>query len=137
MAKEKVGLFYDEMVKDIEMQKKFQEKFQNLSAGFNDEKLEDDRVEEIFREKVLPLIREYGYDFSYSDLKAYAEELSVRALDDDELEAVAAGADLCVCVIIGAGVYGDWTAFCDVIGGMDKTGEFFCACFFGGGGGPV
>ncbi len=135
MSKESVGKFYDLMSKNMDLQKTFQEKFEILSASLGDYKLEDEKVEEIFMREIMPSIKKMGYEFTYSDIKAYNTDTSLRKLDDDELEAVAAGADGCSCIFIGMGSFDGLQLTCAISGNIQNTSkDISCFCFFGGGG---
>ena len=136
MSKENVRLFYDTLAKDTDLQSGFKERSIRLTEELKGEVPGEERMEEVFREELLPVIREAGFDFSYADLKEYAEDASVGELADEELAAVAAGADLCVCVVAGFGDFNSATFTC-VVGGAIEAPGFICGCVLGGGGGTT
>lgn len=80
----------------------------------------------------LQLINEYGYEFTEADFASAASEQG-DALSDNELEAVAAGAD-CYCFIGGGSSGNKWTCACPLVGfGFDGYGHA-CNCYGAGGG---
>lgn len=136
MSKESVGRFYRAFAEDAALQRTFMAINDRLAEEFKDERPDEERMEEIFWNEMLPVARESGYEFSFQDLKEYAAE-SKRAdeLMDEELAAVAGGGDLCACVLAGYGTIGDVTLGCALYGG-GASPDFFCFCFLGGGGKP-
>ena len=136
MSKEDVRLFYDALAKDTALQNKFGEVNARFAEELKGEDPGEERVEETFREELFPLIRASGFDFSFAELKEYAEDAFTEELSDEELAAVAAGGDMCVCVLAGVGDF-KGTTFACVVGGAITAPGFCCGCVMGGGGGPT
>ncbi len=134
MSKEDVSLFFDSMAKDEVLQARFKEANAVILEKHTGDLTKKESLEAIFEEDIIPIVKEAGYDFSYNDLIAYSEGKSEHALNDDELEAVTGGNDVCVCVIAGFGTFGD-LGFACAIGGAGESETFACYCVIGGGGG--
>ncbi len=85
--------FYEQITTDTELQQK-------LAAAQTESKSDDPRAA---FEQIIPVIREAGYDFTYDELKAYAEENkpdSAGEMSLEELDSVAGGKGF--CIIFGA-----------------------------------
>lgn len=128
MAKEDVGKFYEELVKN----KDLQEKLKKAQDGYDGDKNDRDEV----AEKILiPVAKEAGYEFTISDMCLYEKEQLVKqGVSEEELENITGGKsdggfcavigccsgfDLGICIIWG-GVASDMTE------GMVGIGAYLC-----------
>ena len=121
---ENVKNFYDALVSSETLK----EKAAKLNEKYNETEKAD---EEAITADIIALAASEGYSFTAEELAAYtktAMKSAPQELSQDELDAVAGGADYCrdcfngcACVLGGGGVHQDpyWV----------------CACVIGGGGG--
>lgn len=80
MSVENVVKFYNEVMKDDVLKQKLQD--------VNEKTL----TEEVFKNKVLPVAKTRGYDFTYDEAKAYYKHQGEKTeLSVDELENVSGG----------------------------------------------
>ena len=138
MSKENVRQFYNHLASDIALQERFKEMNARLVEGFNGKRPDDKQMDELFRNELLPVAKEAGFEFSLEDLKEYAAEAKETGeLADLELAAVVGGTKgtACVCVIGGHGSSGGQEMVCVVVGsGAGKVEAMFCCCVVAGGG---
>jgi hypothetical protein len=90
MVKKNVKLFYEALIKD----KGLQERFKAISKKYEGQKLEEAQVERIYRNELLPLAGEAGFNFTLAELKVCAAETrktAMHELSEQELAAVAGG----------------------------------------------
>jgi len=104
--------------------------------------------EEKGREAMLALAKECGIELTAADLEKQAEPAS-RELDDDELDAVAGGAEgddgFCYCIAAGGGggkdTYDGKVFGCACVaygqGGDGSASDANCRCYLGGMGGGI
>ncbi len=94
---------------------------EKVEAGMTN--LKENELESFFKEKLLPLVKNYGFNFSYDDLREYKNSLlpqSGEELDDDFLDQVAGG--LASCTKMGWGLgetmgrRGDGYGMCLIVG---------------------
>ena len=103
MSQEDVTRFYNDLVKD----KDLQQKVAGLGEKYKDVKPDE---AEIVAE-IVKLAQASNYSFSAEEVKEYIENHKSRGLSDDELEAVAGGSgspdgwDWCVCRVGGGGAH--------------------------------
>ncbi len=130
MSKENVREFYVLLSKDADLQRRFREKGESLSGKRGDGAIGDEHLEELFLKEILPIAREAGFEFSFQDLQEYsAESKTMGELMDEEMVAVAGGADLCVCLSTGYGSLGDEKMVCWLSGSVST---FDCLCAIAG-----
>lgn len=117
MAKKDVELFFEEVNKNETLKKELEK----AEAGMTH--LKEDELETFFKEKFLPIVKKYGFDFSYADLREYKHSLTpenAEALDDDFLDQVAGGAqygkNYCWKLGVGMGIDTSKNSFCFVFG---------------------
>ena len=116
MAKKDVELFFEEVNKNETLKKELEK----AEAGMTN--LKENELESFFKEKFLPIVKKYGFNFSYDDLREYKHSLTPQSgeeLDDDFLDQVAGGAGKNTCIIMGVGVGGT----------RDKDGKIKSFCF--------
>jgi len=100
MSKENVRLFFAALAKDDVLQNKFGEMNARLAERFKGTPPDEEEFEKLFRDELLPSIREAGFSFSAQEWKEFTEESKeVTAFSEEELDAVAAGTE---CIGIGA-----------------------------------
>ncbi len=99
------------------MQNKFGEMNARLAERFKGTPPDEEEFEKLFRDELLPAIREAGFSFSAQEWKEFIEESKeVTAFFEEESDAVAAGTECigigttnlqgihCPCVSSGSGV---------------------------------
>lgn len=122
-----VKKFYEELAKNEDLKKEVfdaQEKFKD----------EDEKA--IIEKVITEVAKKHGYDFTYQEFEEYKK--TPKELDDDSLNAVTGGADVCACVVGGGGTYAEETPCVCVIAGGGNWGTFFvCICSVAGGGDDV
>lgn len=100
MSKENVRLFFAALAKDDVLQNKFGRMNARLAERFKGTPPDEEEFENLFRDELLPAIREAGFAFSAQEWKDFFEESKeATALSEDELGAVAGGTE---CIGIGA-----------------------------------
>ena len=117
MSKENVRIFFAALAKDVVLQNKFGEMNARLTERVKGTPPDEEQFEQLFRDELLPAIREAGFSFSAQEWKEYFEESKeVTAFSEEELDAVAAGTECigigttniqnihCPCVSSGSGV---------------------------------
>ena len=117
MSKENVRLFFAALAKDDVLQNKFGEMNSRLTERVKGTPPDEEQFEQLFRDELLPAIRQAGFSFSAQEWKEYFEESKeVTAFSEEELDAVAAGTECigigtiniqnihCPCVSSGSGV---------------------------------
>jgi len=95
-------------------------------------------MELIYQNEVLPVAKEYGFEFTIAEVKEYVTEtnkVKIEALSDDELEAVSGGLLGCICGIAGGGFNNNHTesdvaCVCALAGGGSGKSGDVCACVF-------
>lgn len=88
MSKKDAKLFFDEVKKNKELKAKIDK------AEVGNEALSKDEARKFFNEKLVPIIKEAGFNFSYEDLIEYKRDLvpeDIEELDDEFLSKVAGG----------------------------------------------
>ncbi len=129
MSKENVKLFYTELAKNEALKTKFK-----VINGSFDQNSTEEQLDGILDSKIIPIAKEAGYEFTLSELKEYAREITSSPLSDDELEAVAGGVD-CGCVIGGYASGEGGKCVCGLAGGgsaPDDGDDEYCSCFLAG-----
>ena len=134
MSKEKVRHFYNSLAKESDLQRRLQERSARFAEELKGDVPEEERMEAFFLDAMLPVVREVGFDFSYADLKAYAEETSAGELADEELAVVSGGGNGCFCLMWGAGEYNGGTGCQCTISGHLHSGDMSCTCHLAGAG---
>jgi len=90
------------------------------------------KVSNMDMEELLALAKELGLELTEADLAKPA----VKELKDDELDAVAGGADVsCACAMGGGGTKDDNDKVCACViagGGLAVSGRERCVCTFAG-----
>lgn len=130
MSKENVKLFYEALSKDAALQ----EKSKAIAKKHEGQKLEQAQLDRIYQQELIPLAKGAGYDFTLDELKEYAREIGKigpREVSEEELAAVAGGADYCACAFYGQGYGGSCQC---AIGGYGDGSGGTCVCVIGGGG---
>ncbi len=120
MSQENVKGYFETLAKNKELQ----EKLTKLNKKYEGADLTQAQLDLACERELLPLAKEYGFEFTLEEYKAYALEMSVPKtgkLDDDELEAVSGGTGGCGCILAGGG-------------GDPDNGHAGCACILGGAG---
>lgn len=88
MAKRDVELFFEEAKKNDALRTEW-EKAQKGIAN-----IKEDELESFFNEKLFPIAKKYGFDFSYNDIRKFKRNLdsdNSGELSDDFLDQVAGG----------------------------------------------
>lgn len=88
MSKRDAQLFFEEIKKNKELKAKIDK----IELGNED--LNKGEAEKFFNEKLLPIIKEYGFNISYDDVREYKRGLAPEKgeeLDDEFLKQVAGG----------------------------------------------
>ncbi len=122
--------FYDELKTNPELQEKL------AAIGLEGEGKDQRKAFDV----LLPVIREAGYDFTYDDVKAYAEENKPEAMGEmslDELDAVAGGGAFCFGWGFGTEGKGDaptddYMCGCWAYGQGKSNGQNNCICIMYG-----
>ena len=108
--------FFSALTKDAVLQSTFEKMNDRAVGRFNGAAPDEEQLEKIFREELLPAIREAGFSFSFQDWKEFAEESKeAAALSEDELSAVSAARE---CIGIGT----------------ENTQSMWCKCISSGSG---
>lgn len=90
MSQENVKLFYEALVKDEGLKAKFVA----IGERHKGEAPAEAALEGMFQTEVLPLAKSAGFEFTFEEVKAYAEQARQSQTDDlsdEELAAVAGG----------------------------------------------
>ena len=85
MAFEKVSEFYKRAVDEQRFSEDFLAEAKSISS--------EDKLRDFFEEKVLPIAKSMGYDFTVDDLIAYERQV-IRELSQEELENITGGISL-------------------------------------------
>ncbi len=93
---DKVKLFYESISKD----KNLYQKFIEICSEYEGQKLDTEEKEKIIQEKIIPLAKSNGYEFTFEEFKEYEKELST--LNDSDLDNTAGGV-IGACVGYGIG----------------------------------
>jgi len=134
MSKENVRLFYEEIFKNETLQ----ERLKSIGSDLKGQKPDEAQMELIYQNEVLPVAKEYGFEFTIAEVKEYVTEtnkVKIEALSDDELEAVSGGLLGCICGIAGGGFNNNHTesdvaCVCALAGGGSGKSGDVCACVF-------
>ena len=87
MSKKDVKLFFNE----VKNNKQLKAKVDEANASVNEQLNREESIK-FFKEKLFPLIKEYGFDFTYEELLEYKKELLPDGIEiDDELLAKVSG----------------------------------------------
>ena len=132
MATKDVELFFEEVSKNEALKKELAKADEGLNS------LDKSEMETFFNEKLLPIIKTYGFDFTYQDLLYYKQSLNPKdgdEISDDFLNQVSGG-DKCCCVAVGAFCSSEGLCLCVALGGGGQKGNCkdICACPAVGGG---
>jgi hypothetical protein len=142
---ENVQRFYEAIACDEGLRLRLTE----LSRGHRKGEMDEARIAQLIEEEILPIAAQMGCGFSLADLWRHAEEIQQSLpredLDEDELDAVTGGSNLCVlvstsstdqcacsCYFIGAGSFlgaGGNSGSCF---GSGKNERSIYACFLAG-----
>lgn len=95
------------------------------------------KISSMSKEELLALAKELGVELSEADFEKHDGEL-----DDNELDDVVGGAEICACVLGGGGTkkaMGGNVCACVAYGqgGEYMGGEYWCCCVGGGVGGDI
>lgn len=101
MSVENVRLFYEEIAKNEALQ----ERFKSIGSDLKGQKLDEAQMEFIFQNEVLPVAKEYEFEFTFDEVMEYVKETNKPNMGDlsgDELEAVCSGNMKFMCRWFGA-----------------------------------
>lgn len=121
MAVQDVREFFDKVAKDEVLRKKLAEAEKNIGD------MNKSELRKLFEEKILPIVKEQGFNFTYDDVLEYKKGLEPKEgqeLSDDFL-AQAAGGQKIGCWCVGGG---------DSRGSENNSA---CGCAMGGFSGSV
>ena len=108
MAKENVKRFMEE----VSANKELQEKIAAIQKGYEPDGKSE---EEIFKDIVLPIAKEAGYEFTMSEYKdAQHDTIKEKAISEEELENVSGGSAF--CILLGFGNSDQIGIHCSTIG---------------------
>lgn len=117
MSKKDVELFFEEVNKNEALKQEWQKTESEIAN------LKEDELESFFNEKLSPIAKKYGFNFSYNDVRKFKHGLTsddATELNDDFLDQVAGGAQYgksyCWKLGIGMGVDTDKKVGCFVFG---------------------
>lgn len=95
MAKENIKRFMEE----VSANKELQEKIAAIQKGYESDGKSE---EEIFKDIVLPIAKEAGYEFTMSEYKdAQRDAIKEKAISEEELENVSGGSAFCLLLGFG------------------------------------
>jgi len=90
MAQENVKLFLEALAKD----KNLKDKVLEMSKKYEGKTLDEEKLNSIYQNELMPFAKECGFEFTLSEYKSYglqAKKVETGKLDDDELKAVSGG----------------------------------------------
>ena len=132
MAKKDVELFFEEVSKNEALKKELAKAEEGLNS------LGKSEIKTFFNKKFLPIIKTYGFNFTYQDLLDYKQSLNLKdgdEISDDFLNQVSGGKYRkdanCGCAVMGMTV--DCMCIIPGAGGGNKL-HSVCACLIAGGG---
>ena len=114
MATENIKAFFDALSQDEALQRALKEK-ELAYTGMKEYR------ESVVTEVLIPVAKEAGYGFTLEDLKDFEKGMRPQGeLDEEELESVAGGTTIAVCMMLGVGGGDQCTvvggAFCFIVG---------------------
>lgn len=112
MAKENVEKFYEEIMKNRDLQEKLMEVQKNYSG-------EKENRDALVKELLIPFAKENGYEFTEEEVLAADKEIAMKCgeVSEDELENVSGGFSVC---LVGGGANGYGSCF---IAGYAEEGD--------------
>ena len=116
MAKKDVELFFEKINKNETLKKELEKAEEGMIN------IKENELETFFNENLYPIVKKYGFDFSYADLHEYKHSLTPKnreELSDDELFNVAGGKrdhGMASCWHIGVGAKIGSDAICLIVG---------------------
>lgn len=112
MAKENIRKFYDELVKNENLQAMVK----SAEASYTDN---EGNIEDVVEKILIPIAKESGYEFTISEYRQVQKDIIVESgISEAELENVSGGG---FCAIIG---YGHSLGVCIFAGKYLKEGEY-------------
>lgn len=102
MSQENVKGYFDALGKNKELL----EKISALNKKYEGAELSPAQLDLALERELLPLAKEFGFEFTLEEYKAYAKEMNAPKtgkLEDDELDAVSGGTGGCGCIAAGGG----------------------------------
>lgn len=133
---ENIRLFYEELAQSKELA----EKIDAINSKHTDKQLSDDEKFAILEKEMIPIAKEYGFDFTIDELKQYGN--TKMELDDSALENIDGGiitlkkdsnGNAVELLVNGQSA----NASCYLVGYGNKFDDYgigSCACVAGGGG---
>lgn len=112
---EKIDEFYNKIAKNDNLKEKLKQTERDLMNEINFKK------KDAIKNKVIPLAKKYGFDFSYEEFLEY-ERMSAE-IGDEELKNISGGLSVCVSVGAGKGCgcyvfgYSKGGCTCPIVGG--------------------
>ena len=117
MAKKDVELFFEEVSKNEPLRAEWEKAQKGITN------IKEDELESFFNEKLYPIAKKYGFDFSYNDIRKFKRNLTsdnAEELSDDFLDQVAGGVALgksyCWKLGLGMSIDTDKNVGCIVFG---------------------